>query len=129
MAIDGFRGIVYARLATGAAGILLNMAVVRRVTGLSFAGQVLPNARVLAASAVMAVAIAAIGRVGPAGQTLADDIVRIAAATVTGAISYGGALLLLWRLVGRPDGAEREMVGLAARAGAMFRPSPVASRS
>ena len=128
MAIDGFRGIVYARLATGAAGILLNMAVVRRVTGLSFAGQVLPNARVLAASAVMAVAIAAIGRVGPAGQTFADDIVRIAAATITGAISYGGALLLLWRLVGRPDGAEREMVGLAARAGAMFRPSPVASR-
>ena len=121
MALDGFRGIVYARVATGMIGILLNMGVVRRVTGLSIARQILPNTRVLVSSAIMAIAVNTIGRLGQSGHAVADDVVRIAEAGATGVVTYGSALLIVWRLAGRPAGAEEEILGLATKAWDLLR--------
>lgn len=123
MALGGFRGIVWARVLTGLIGVALNMLVVRRVTGLSLGAQVWPNGRVLLACVLMAAAVTAAGRWAPDEHVAADRIVRIAEAAVVGAAAYGGALLLLWRLTGCPDGAEREVIGVAARMAGAPRPS------
>lgn len=78
--------------------------------------------RSLFATAAMATSLAASGlgwarqSSGPAPGT-AHFVTELVVVSSAGALVYGGTLLLLWLLCGRPPGAETDLIGMARRAG------------
>ncbi len=122
--IFGLPGLIYSRVATGLGGIVMNMTVVRRITGLSLGAQMQVNTRSLAAAAAMVAATLAFQHAWPIHGDAMRVVAGIAGSMVVAAIAYIGTAALLWRLSGRPDGAEAEVLRLAgqarARLGARF---------
>lgn len=107
MALAGFPGILFGRAGAAAVGLLINMYLVRRLTGLSVHEQVAGNARTLAASAVM------VGTVVVLEAQLVPRSLGLGAMTVlacaAGAAGFAATIGLLWLGARRPDGPEREM--------------------
>jgi polysaccharide transporter, PST family len=97
----GAEGVAMAKIAGGVILIVLIFVGVTRVAAVTASDIVSCLWRPMLASAIMAVAVAS---VPPAGIGLLVDLVLKAG---VGAMSYCGALLLLWRFAGCPDGAER----------------------
>jgi polysaccharide transporter, PST family len=108
----GAQGVAMAKIVSGVVLIVLTFVGVTRVTSVAAKDIVECLWRPLLASGIMAVAVSS---VPSAGRGLLVDLILKAG---VGVISYGGALLLLWRLAGCPDGAERFFLGqLRRRAG------------
>ncbi len=105
----GLVGVLLARVVSGLAGMVINMALVRRLTGLSIGAQVAANGRSLAAVGIMVAVLAILQHTGLG----AADVPTLALLVGAGAASYAGALVLLWRLGGRPPGPETEIMALA----------------
>lgn len=106
----GLTGIVFGRLISGTLIIGVNALLVRDMTGLSLSEQLRNCWRSLASVVVMWVALVGLQIAWPvatAGAARLEGVVGLA-------LSGGGLYLLLhwglWRLQGRPDGAERELV-------------------
>jgi hypothetical protein len=108
--LGGLPGIVFARALTGGLSILINMHLVRSFIAIPIRTQLLANRRALASVAVMALAVwllrEAIGTTGSTGQMIAT----LATLAVAGAVVYGTTSWLLWRVEGRPDGPERQVM-------------------
>jgi O-antigen/teichoic acid export membrane protein len=101
----GVQGIAAAKALSGAILMVFVYAGVSRVSGLTASDILAQLWRPLAACSLMSLAVAS---VPPSNEgVLVDLIVKVAA----GAISYSAALLLLWRLAGSPEGAERFFLG------------------
>jgi O-antigen/teichoic acid export membrane protein len=66
--------------------------------------------RPVAASIVMAVAVISIIHVSPN-----EPLLRLALSILIGALSFGGTLMGLWRLQGRPASIEADLIGLVSR--------------
>ncbi|MCC6610735.1 MAG: lipopolysaccharide biosynthesis protein [Burkholderiales bacterium] len=101
----GVRGVAAAHAISGAILMAFVYAGVSRVSGLTARGILGQLWRPIVACAVMALAVASVP--GANAGVLVDLILKVAA----GALSYSGTLLLLWRLAGSPDGAERFFIG------------------
>lgn len=114
--LGGLKGVVLARLVTGAIFIGFNMFIVRRLVGLTLRAQLAANLRPLLAATIMAglVVLAQTAFDLPAGMTgLALDL---ALSLIVGAAGYASALGLLWALSGFGPGPEREVLALARAA-------------
>lgn len=108
--IDGLRGMVIARVLAGLIGIVINMAQVRRLLGLSLARQIGSNARAIGAVVAMAAVVLIVGAAMPRESDTGALIARIVVPGMLGALTYGGGSLLLWTMMGRPIGPESEIV-------------------
>jgi len=97
----GAEGVAMAKIAGGFILIILTFVGVTRVTEVKARNIAACLWRPLLASAMMTVAVASVPGVG--SGMLVDLFVKVS----VGAISYGGALIVLWRVAGCPDGAER----------------------
>jgi O-antigen/teichoic acid export membrane protein len=97
----GAQGIAWAKLAGAMILAIVIFAAVMRVTGISVKQIVARLWRTLVASALMAVAVSLLPALS--GGVLVALIVKV----LVGVGSYAAALILLWRLAGCPDGAER----------------------
>lgn len=116
MLLWGLTGLIYARVATGLTAAIVNMTLVRQLTGLSLRGQLIANQRSLAAVAVMAAGVMALdAQFNHQTPNLTDLVVELGLRAAVGAILYLGATIALWQVAGRPTGAEREVVSLASR--------------
>lgn len=122
MLLWGLTGLIYARVVTGLAAAAVNMMLVRRITGLRIVSQLRANHRGLAAVAVMAAGVVLIGmQFDHQDASLVDLVIELAIRAGAGAILYLGTSLLLWRIANRPDGPEKEVISLIARAVAKTR--------
>lgn len=53
----------------------------------------------------------------PPGHSLASSMLRLVGGIATGGVGYGISLFVLWRLAGKPEGAERQLLDLIAAVG------------
>ncbi|BAK68381.1 conserved hypothetical membrane protein [Sphingobium sp. SYK-6] len=127
----GLPGLVVARMVSGTVSTIMNMELVRRLSGLGLRTQFGSNLRTLGAIAVMIVGVTACRRLAftaahPGPLYLISEVVILAA---TGAILYLGSHWLFWRLQGYPQGPEKEVRDLLGQALARLRrPQPLRSR-
>jgi PST family polysaccharide transporter len=105
MLTDGLVGIVYARCISGLVATGINMAMTRRLLGLSFDKQFAINVRPLISVGQM---------IGDFDQSL-GRVMKLGAMVGVGASIYLGALYALWRGAGRPEGPEREVMRVIGR--------------
>lgn len=106
--LDGFRGIVYARVISGTITIFLNMILVRTITGLTVFEQLRPNVRSLLCVAIMAAVISVVSTIIPDYSTTVALACKLALLILCGAVTYSIARVLSWVVLGRPTGPETE---------------------
>ncbi len=104
----GLPGLLGARAVNGLIGIVMNMGIVRRITGLSYAQQLVGNYRAFISIAAMTGAVLAV----PDGY---GDWFQLLARTAVGGMVYVGVHMGLWLAAGRPDGAEAELLRLISQ--------------
>jgi O-antigen/teichoic acid export membrane protein len=105
----GIRGVVFARVASGLLGTVINVALVSRLTGISALRQLLNNTRPILATALMVSAVLALQNFPLLAAMLpANRVVALALTVASGALVYLVSLYVLWRLSGRPSGPETE---------------------
>jgi O-antigen/teichoic acid export membrane protein len=99
--IDAFQ-LALLRVVAVFSGLIVSFWLLRRaLNNLSLMDIIRTLLRPVLATGVMALAVITIGDVIHAGP-----LVELAAKIVTGVLSYPAAILLMWYVVGRPDGAE-----------------------
>jgi PST family polysaccharide transporter len=103
--------------ATGAAWAVVTGAAVRLAINHLFLGRVLKIAALAVArsvwrpvTAVSAMSLAVIAISSDSGLAVGDGIVELMVRAATGIAVYGAVLWLLWRLSGRPDSTERQIL-------------------
>jgi O-antigen/teichoic acid export membrane protein len=111
--VGGFAGIVFARIGSGLASIFMNMALVKRFTGLSIAAQLAANKRGLAASAAMVAGIVLFQKLVPTPSTLWAGCVFLGAQIAIGGAAYVLFCYAAWVAERRPDGPEAEVFAMA----------------
>lgn len=105
----GLMGLIAGRIVTGLLSIWINMAFIRRLTGLSLARQLWISMRSLVAVCMMVLAVQGLNHVLPPDATPHGLLWQVLRSMVVAAAVYGGSAWLLWRLMGCPDGPEREL--------------------
>lgn len=113
----GLVGAVIARFFSEVFMTIFNLALVRRLIGISITEQIAANGRSGAAVGAMALALGAIQYWAEQGGVPVTSIVEIALLIVTGAVVYSLALAILWIAAGRPAGAEASMIEIVRGAG------------
>ncbi len=105
----GIVGVALARLLAGAVLMGIFYWVICRITEIPFAELGRRLGRPIVASLFMTVPVIAAPDTG--GGVLVDLAFKVS----VGAVTYFAALLLLWRMSGRPEGAERLVLGFLGR--------------
>ena len=115
MYFGGLMGILYVRIFLAGVGILLNMQVVKHVSGLSILAQLTANARALVSVVAMTLAVLAVTHAAPMGHEPLALVTSIAIRVTVGVLAYAASTAVLWLLQGRPEGPEDELLRFARR--------------
>ena len=118
----GFAGVLYARLVTGTTVLLFNTSVVTKVTGLSLWQQTQPNMRAIASVSLMAAVLVPLDAFSEKASGYWMIALNLGVLIVAGAAIYGVATFILWRVMGRPEGPETEIVQVASKVWRSFVP-------
>lgn len=114
MYLAGMQGIIIARSLTGVIQIVLNLMVVRTLTGLSLKAQLMVNWR--SVTSIFGMATAVLAAQALIGERLADTpLVLLCISIATGIIVYPASIAILWLASGRPAGPERDGLDLASK--------------
>jgi lipopolysaccharide exporter len=110
----GMTGLISARVLTGLLGIWVNMHIVRQLTDLSIRAQLTANARSLTCAAVMVMTSLGVTVMFPpsVGASPSMLLAEVLAVGATAVASYVVATVMLWRILQRPPGPEREILNL-----------------
>ena len=125
----GFAGVLYARAVTGTTGLLFNTNVVTKVTGMSLWQQIRPNMRAIASVLLMAAVLAPIDALSDRGSDHLMIALNLSVLIVAGAVVYGVATYMLWRVMGRPEGPETELTSTVKQSPCSLRSSSTAVRA
>jgi O-antigen/teichoic acid export membrane protein len=110
--IAGLPGVIFGRCISSMIGMLINMALVRRLFGLGILPQIWANRRsLLAAVALVAAALTAQLPFRPF-VTTEQQMLAVGVTVLVGGAVYVVSLMVLWIIEGRPDGPERELVNV-----------------
>ena len=123
MLVAGLKGVVIARVVSGLISIFLAMRLVRRFTGLNLREQLAANVRAFASVAAMSAGVVLITPLLSHETDTVSLIVKIAIIAAVAATLYCGTSLLLWTVMRRPSGPEREVQQLIAKMIAKLRPA------
>jgi O-antigen/teichoic acid export membrane protein len=119
--IWGLVGAAWATSATAILQMLLNYAIIWRVSGISPAAVGAVVWRTVAACLIMSGAVLPLLDYWPRTGEILSLLLQLCCACVLGALAYGVALFTLWRICGMPAGAEKHALqtvsGLATRIG------------
>jgi O-antigen/teichoic acid export membrane protein len=111
----GHTGTALGYLVAGVVAVPINLANLCHVLGMPafrFMGSLW---RTFLAAGVMALAVLAIRRALGDPGTIVEAGLQLALVVVVGTLAYAGGLFALWRVTGRPDGAERWLLELLRR--------------
>lgn len=112
----GLIGATFAYLATALVMLPVNLLVLKRLLGLSLAAYAQALWRPATATALMYLAVTRLLDYLATTPVTAASPLALLLAVATGALVYAGALLLLWRLSGRPESVETLMLARLSRA-------------
>jgi O-antigen/teichoic acid export membrane protein len=115
MYFGGLMGILYVRIFLAGVGILLNMQVVKHVSGVSLFRQLTANARALVSVAVMGLTVLATTRSAAPSHEISALVASIAIRVLVGVLTYVASTALFWILQGRPEGPEDEVLRFARK--------------
>lgn len=118
----GFAGVIYARAIVGTTGLLFNANVVTKVTELSLWQQIRPNMRAIASAMLMAAVLVPMDAYSDKGSGHWAIALNLGALIAAGAVVYSVATFILWRVMGRPEGPETELVQVASKVWRSFVP-------
>lgn len=110
----GLAGAAWATSATAVLQMLLNYAIIWRVTGISPAAVGAVIWRTVAACLPMSGAVLTLLDLWPRTHTIISLFLELCCACVLGAFVYVVALLVLWRLCGMPPSAERHALQIVS---------------
>jgi O-antigen/teichoic acid export membrane protein len=108
--LGGLLGVVAARCISGTLGMFFEMHLAQRLIKISIFKQIEASWRSIAATLTMCCSVWALDAAGLAQP----DVFHLALLVATGASTYFASMFALWTISGRPDGPEREALGLAA---------------
>jgi PST family polysaccharide transporter len=109
MYFAGLPGVLFARVLTGLIATMVNMVLVRRLIALPLRAQLAANMRCIVAVIMMSVSVWATRHLFSYDGDIWYLIIEIAALILVGAFSYIASTLVLWILMNRPQGPEREI--------------------
>lgn len=113
--IWGVPGLVAARVLTGLYQIAIAMLLAKRLAGVSLMRQLRTHLPTLISCCAMALAVWWVAGTGWrlfTGYDLAQDLVL---RVMVGGIAYIGARVMLWIVMGRPEGLEREAANMLGK--------------
>ena len=121
--IAGLPGVIVGRVFTGLTSAVVNMVLVRRLTGVPVLRQLHANLRALVSVAVMAAGVAfAAGHLDHAADRPVLAL-QLATLVALGGFLYCATTFLLWELMGRPTGPETEVQTILGKMLAKVRPA------
>ena len=116
MYLWGMPGVLLGRAIAAVVDTWANLAIAAEITGLGYWQQLRANGRSFLSIILMTLAVLALPKLG-------GDVAQIALKASVGAAVYVAARFASWRLLGKPDGPEVELMGLAGRVLGRFRPA------
>ena len=110
--VAGVVGAAWAMVATACVTQVFNWCVVK--SRLDLSGKEIRRhfTRPVVATAIMVLAVLAVQDVLPDGGSFASSLFRLVAGIVAGGLVYVLSLVTLWRIAGKPEGAERHVLEL-----------------
>ena len=123
----GFMGVIAARLISETANAVYCMIIVRWLTGASVTSQLLAPRRSVISALVMAGVLTECAPWLNFGSGPSMALVQLIATAIIGAAVYGGFLLTLWRLEGKPPGIETITLRMAGQILKRVRRAPIES--
>ena len=120
VSVDGIRGVLIARVVSGAISVAFNFNIVKRLIGLTYREQFTANTRPIASVLLMFAAIELTALALATPHDFSDHLGTVILLTTVGFVTYLGTIFLLWRLAGCPEGPENEALGLLRTVGARF---------
>ena len=115
LVLGGLMGLLYGRMLAGAIGVIIDMSMVGRLTGVGVTEQFRANLRAILATAAMVLAAALLPHLIPFGNDEEGMLAKIVATILLAVHVYFATSWLLWRIAGRPNGPETEAIELGAR--------------
>lgn len=112
--IGGMLGIAWAQVVSSTIVVFINLTVLFRTLKIAIRDFVSYTYRIVLASFAMGAVVWKVGAILEAGFNL-PRFIELAVMVATGAAIYVLALLALWRIAGKPTGAESEILGIAGR--------------
>lgn len=121
----GVPGVVYGRMLSGSLGVLINAYVVRELIAQPIGSQLMNSWRSVLSVALMWAGLSAAQAVWPVAGPAPQRACWLLGLMAAGGLAYLGLHFLLWRLCGRPAGAEQDLIELAGKAtGRLRKPRP-----
>jgi len=111
----GIAGVIAVRIGTSVVLTIVTMVLVRRISGVTVSRQLKGVARPFASGGAMALALALVAPELAAIRSPALLGAALAGTVVLGAVVYGASGIILWRLAGRPDCLEAQIVARLRR--------------
>lgn len=106
----GLVGVLAARCLSGTIGMLMNLALARRLLGLPIRAQLAANLRSILSLVPMLAAVAAVQHVVPDGDGSLALLAGMAATSVAAGCVYLLSTFALWWLGGKRDGPEKDII-------------------
>lgn len=111
----GLIGVACARILTEAAMMIVNLQIVRRLTGIAIQDQLSAYGRAIVALMAMTSVVLPCCRMLEGLHDKPAKVLALGAVTIIGAVVYGTAMVGVWAVSGRPYGPVTEIVRLATR--------------
>jgi lipopolysaccharide exporter len=121
LVLGGFSGLLYARMLAGAIGVVVDMAMIDRLLGLSLIEQLRANLRAIVSTTAMALSVMSFRASTSFANDNAGQLLMLAATIGLAVFVYVATSWLLWRVAGRPKGPETEAVETGANVLKTFR--------
>lgn len=107
----GLYGFLLGRALASTINVFFSMTVVRKILGVTELEQLRKNTRALLASSLMAALLWSLHACGADGN---NPVEQILIEVIVGGCTYITAIFSLWAVMGRPNGAETEILHLAS---------------
>jgi hypothetical protein len=110
--LEGLDGLLVALVVTTFVGIAFDVLMVRQICALNLSRQLLENTRTLISASVMFGLTIAVVRLLPLGNEATANAIKVVASVAFGIVVYLATTLIAWKMAGRPEGPEREILSI-----------------
>ena len=121
MYLGGLLGLLYLRMLAGAIGVVIDMTMIKRMTGLDVLAQFRANTRCFLSVGAMIASTLLLKVLLPAPIGKLEIALMLAATVVAAASTYVASSWIFWRVAGSPPGHETDVLDAASAGLKRFR--------